>query len=746
MINNFNFPGIGLQGAAFSGGLDDYVRPSTKTGYAGGAVINEDATASPNKVPINDYDTIFATSLGVIGDVATNYVYNAKGVAQLAGSGQERAYRWYQTEAYFGDNWKMNSKLTFSYGVRYQLYTVPYETHGEESVPSPIPFDTFIRDRIAQQNSGNTSNTGLPFYSYVLGGKANNGPALYQPNYKDFAPRVAFSFTPWNSGKTVFHAGAGIVYDRTVIDTVNFLQDQLSALFSNQNIDQQGSSGGADASLASDVRVGANLAYPANLIPAPTPITLPYTPYVDSTGTPYGLAAGVAGFVISPTLKDPYSIAINAGVEQELPGHMILKLNYAGRLGRRLLADADANQVIDVPDYTHGSTQSMAQAFAGLTAQLRAGDDYTNVTPQPWFEDVLTPIFGPGQNTSAVAYYVGQLAERGDISDSLYNLAYLSYFYGFGFLPANIGIPAQYGTNAYLTNKGSSNYHGMLVTLDKNISNGLRFEFNYTWSHSIDNTSLSANSNPLYGGSTFATELICDVLKPRACRADSDFDERQGINSNFTYQLPFGRGKQFGGSMARGWDEAVGGWEISGLPLYRTACRFPQPPTLTWLPLTISTQPSSSEPAKPTSRPKSTSTIQAGLSTPSRAGQQALRRFWANSVDPWASSTDSATSSADLEPSSLTPVSARDSPSSKTSSTSTSVPMPSTSSTIPCLTMGLSTLSTVPQIMARLQARPPSSLATARASPSSHCVSSSNPTSINPKVKAPVIRPGLLLS
>ena len=44
---------------------------------------------------------------------------------------------------------------------------------------------------------------------------------------------------------------------------------------------------------------------------------------------------------------------------------MVLKVNYAGRLGRRLLADADANQVIDVPDYTGGSTQTMAGAFAG---------------------------------------------------------------------------------------------------------------------------------------------------------------------------------------------------------------------------------------------------------------------------------------------------------------------------------------------------------------------------------------------
>ena len=41
--------------------------------------------------------------------------------------------------------------------------------------------------------------------------------------------------------------------------------------------------------------------------------------------------------------------------------------------GRRLLADADANQVIDVPDYTGGSTQSMAAAFAGLTTRVEGG-------------------------------------------------------------------------------------------------------------------------------------------------------------------------------------------------------------------------------------------------------------------------------------------------------------------------------------------------------------------------------------
>ncbi len=514
----------------------------------------------------------------MVGDISTNFNYNNAGGALNAGSGGPRAYRFYQTEMYVGDTWKVRKKLTLSYGLRYQFYSVPYEAHGEESVPIAVPsngvdnginLDTFINDRIAYDAAGNISNTGLPIYSYVLGGKVNNGPNLYAPNYRDFAPRFAFAYTPFNNQKTVINGGAGIVYDRTVINAINFLQDQLSFLFSNTNTNEFGSSSGADASLAADTRLGSNLSYPTALNPLPSPIASPFTPYVDGEGNPYGLAEGAVGFVIDPNLKDPYSITMNFGVQQELPFHMVLKVNYVGRLGRRLLADADANQVIDVPDYTGGSTQTMAGAFAGLTTQLRAGADYTTVTPEPWFEDVLSPIFGVGNNTSAVAYYAGQLAYRGDIADSLQSLAY--YTYGSGFLPTNIGIPSQFGTNAYLTNKGFSNYHGLLVTLDKNMSQGLRFEFNYTWSHSIDNASVGANENSLFT----ATGFICDILQPRACRASSDFDIRQEITSNFSYDLPFGRGKMFASDASRWLDEAIGGWSFSGLPSYRTGLPVP---------------------------------------------------------------------------------------------------------------------------------------------------------------------------
>jgi hypothetical protein len=568
LINNFNFVGEGLSGPVFQGGLDPTVRPTDISGTS---------------TALNDYDNLFAASLGVVGEISTNYDYTATGSALPAGSGSPRNYRYFETEAYVGDTWKVSPKLTIDYGVRYQLYSVPYEAHGEQSVEEytgateqTSTLDTYVKDRIAQQNAGNTSNTGLPIYSVILGGKANHGPNLYAPSYKDFAPRLAFSYAV--HPKTVINGSAGIVYDRTVINAINFLQDQLSYLFSNSQVDQIGSST-IDSSLASDPRLGTGLSYPSSYIPAPAALTVPYVPYVDGTGAPYGLAAGETNFVISPNLKDPYSINFNFGIQQELPGRMVLKMNYVARLGRRLLADADAGQVIDVPDYTGNSTQSMAQAFAGLTTQLRAcqavgvSTSNCNLTAQPWFENVLLPYgpaYGFGSNTNLIEYLLGQLPLRGDISDSLYNLAYFSYPpVGFGlnnFLPTNIGIPSQFGANAYLTNQGNSNYNAFLVTLSKNLSHGLRFEFNNTWSHSIDNTSESANQNALFSNSGF----ICDITKPRACRGNSDFDVTDEVTGNFVYDLPFGKNRSFFATSPRYLDEIIGGWSLSGLPSFRT--------------------------------------------------------------------------------------------------------------------------------------------------------------------------------
>ena len=80
------------------------------------------------------------------------------------------------------------------------------------------------------------------------------------------------------------------------------------------------------------------------------------------TVIPYGLQIGSAfNATIDPKLKTPYSIAFNGGMQHAFAGDLVMKLSYAGRLGRRLLAQTDANQVLDFPDPVSG--QTLGQAF-----------------------------------------------------------------------------------------------------------------------------------------------------------------------------------------------------------------------------------------------------------------------------------------------------------------------------------------------------------------------------------------------
>jgi hypothetical protein len=54
-----------------------------------------------------------------------------------------------------------------------------------------------------------------------------------------------------------------------------------------------------------------------------------------------------------------------------LKGGLIFRLGYVGRQGRRLLAQADAEQLINFPD-SKPRGKTLSQAMAGLTTWLRA--------------------------------------------------------------------------------------------------------------------------------------------------------------------------------------------------------------------------------------------------------------------------------------------------------------------------------------------------------------------------------------
>jgi Carboxypeptidase regulatory-like domain len=531
--------------------------------------INSSQTAA------SELSSALIFGLGSINTESSEYEFTAAGAPIPEGTGSIRNYRYYQYEAYAGDTWKVTPSLTLTYGINYQFYSVPYETHGFQSIAnmisadgttSPLEASKYLADRIAQSNAGLSGNTAVPLISYIPGGKANHQRGYYSPDYTNFAPRFAFAYNPSFDRKTTFNGSATMVYDRTLVDAVQFQQDQFNYLFQNTTDQSYGTAGASSTSnLAALPRLTAGSTPPgvgvtgfATRAPlAPQAIASPFEPNVVN-GVPDGQSQNfpaIENEIMDPTIKTPYNFVFNFGMQHQFPAGFVMKLNYAGRLGRRLLAQEDVSQVLDFPDLASG--QLFSQAFATFTQQLRAGGPGA-ATPQPWFEDQIFPgaTAALAANGTFGATGYGGLGDMGDFS-SLLQAA--------GLIAPNILMPAQFGLDTIYTNRGSSSYNGMLLTVQKNLSHGLQFDFNYTWSNSIDNVSLTGNQVAA-GGYGF----ICDATRPRECRGPSDNDERQFISSDFIYALPIGRGRTFAANVPLWLDELIGGWGVSGLPYWHS--------------------------------------------------------------------------------------------------------------------------------------------------------------------------------
>jgi hypothetical protein len=112
----------------------------------------------------------------------------------------------------------------------------------------------------------------------------------------------------------------------------------------------------------------------------------------------------------------------------------------------------------------------------------------------------------------------------------------------------------------------NSTYHGLQVVFEKRYSNGLELSANYTWSKSIDDASLYDTNVTWLGSygpnSGFALQ---DPNKPYLERSLSTFDVPQQAKINYTYELPFGRGKAFLNTAPRAVDLVLGGWKTAGV-------------------------------------------------------------------------------------------------------------------------------------------------------------------------------------
>jgi len=101
----------------------------------------------------------------------------------------------------------------------------------------------------------------------------------------------------------------------------------------------------------------------------------------------------------------------------------------------------------------------------------------------------------------------------------------------------------------------------------------VQFDFNYTYSKSIDITSSAARvgySLVGYQNIGLLGSKLSNAFFPNRNRAVSDYDLTHQINANWIANLPFGRGQRFAGN-ANGFVNAlIGGWQVSGLARWTT--------------------------------------------------------------------------------------------------------------------------------------------------------------------------------
>jgi hypothetical protein len=302
---------------------------------------------------------------------------------------------------------------------------------------------------------------------------------------------------------------------------------------------------------------------------------------------------------LDDTIKTPYSYTVDFSIGRELPKGFSFEVSYVGRYSHRLLVQEDLAMPLNFKDPASGTTYfQAAKRFSELGA---AGTPTSDITPQlvgstaAYWPNIIQPLApgdayslacsGGGTASALQAAYdlfncnlfnettpLWQLDQAG--SDYLGNP-------GIAGVMTNADGPLHYyapvtGASTFFNRQfkslyawrsaGNANYNAMQVSVHKRMARGLQFDFNYTFSKSIDIMS-DAERVTEWGG---LGGQVINSWDPNARRAVSDFDLTQQINGNWIYELPFGRGQRYGHDVNRVLDAFIGGWQLTGLVRWTT--------------------------------------------------------------------------------------------------------------------------------------------------------------------------------
>ena len=514
----------------------------------------------------------FAALIGRMSQYTANFSFGTDGKPLAAGAPKHRIFATEEYDWYGQDVWKIKHNLTMNLGLRYGLSRPVYETQGFETRPNQS-LQGYFDQRVAAAAQGTNFTDPL---TVLLAGPANHAPGFYSMDKNNFQPRASVAWSP--DFKTGFLSKVFGAHEESIIRggfaiTNDYFGQALAVNFDANNT--LGFSSNQTPS-ANTYNVTTN---PAPLITGlgmtirnlpgittPPNLTFPQT-------QPQDFQRRIEGS-LDTNLVSPINYSWNLTYGRQFGEGITVEASYIGHLARHLLATRDVMQVNNIVDPKSGQDWYTA---ARLLEQYRVNRTPVNAVPKiPFFENMYPAgsldnlLFGAGLSNTQAAYgFMAVTAVTPGCSGAPLFGCYDSgddWTFLQDTLDANVKhlfFQSQYGALSAFGTIASSDYHGGTVSVRQRFR-GLTWDFNYTFSKSIDDAS-GLQTSGVYGSA-----FITNALLQKDNRALSDFDITHIANFNSIWEIPVGRGRHWLKDANKVVDAFIGGWQLTSIFRYNS--------------------------------------------------------------------------------------------------------------------------------------------------------------------------------
>ncbi|MBV8819503.1 MAG: TonB-dependent receptor, partial [Acidobacteriaceae bacterium] len=239
------------------------------------------------------------------------------------GNGEIEFKRLHYFGFYFGDTYRLNPRLTLSFGVRWEPYLPITDLNNRIVEFSPQAYSAGTGSQIFVNSPPGLLYPGDP---HPGGGTVPKG--VVQSQLDHFTPRFGVAYDLFGDGRTSVRAGYGMFYDSPELYAYNNINDQSPFSFTVNFL-----SGSFDNPYAG--RTQYNVFPFAGDFQKNSAFQLPFAAAAVQSRQPL-----------------PYSQNWNATIEHQLRSSWLIRASYVGTKGTHLWGDYDANAPIYNPALT----------------------------------------------------------------------------------------------------------------------------------------------------------------------------------------------------------------------------------------------------------------------------------------------------------------------------------------------------------------------------------------------------------